>query len=168
MKSKAPLALMEQMVMLLVFAFAAALCMQAFVKSDEISLKSSAKSNAALAAQNTAEAIRHSGGSLENALTGAADMLGGKYGDLASPEGLLSIDYDEDWNVTENSGRYFLTVKVLPSPAEGMQKVSVQVFSVTGAKGSSKQAGAGQGVAQPEDELLFELETAWMEVGAYE
>ena len=37
MRSKAPLAMMEQMVMLLVFALAAALCLQAFVKSDQLS-----------------------------------------------------------------------------------------------------------------------------------
>ena len=36
MRSKAPLVMMEQMVMLLVFALAAALCLQAFVRSDEI------------------------------------------------------------------------------------------------------------------------------------
>lgn len=52
MKSKAPLALMEQMVMLLVFALAAALCMQAFVKSEEVSLSSDTKSSAALAARD--------------------------------------------------------------------------------------------------------------------
>ena len=40
MKSRAPLALMEQMVMLLVFALAAALCLQAFVRSDNISRQS--------------------------------------------------------------------------------------------------------------------------------
>ena len=68
MKSKAPLALMEQIVMLLVFALAAALCLQAFVKSDQISRESQARSNAALAVQNTAETIRYSGGSFEHAL----------------------------------------------------------------------------------------------------
>ena len=35
MKSKAPLALMEQMVMLLVFALAAALCLCRLVQNDE-------------------------------------------------------------------------------------------------------------------------------------
>ena len=34
MRSKTPLALMEQMVMVLVFALAAALCLQVFVVSD--------------------------------------------------------------------------------------------------------------------------------------
>ena len=37
MRSKAPLVMMEQMVMLLVFALAAALCLQAFVQSDLLS-----------------------------------------------------------------------------------------------------------------------------------
>ena len=37
MRSKAPLALMEQMVMVLVFALAAALCLQAFALADRIS-----------------------------------------------------------------------------------------------------------------------------------
>ena len=40
MKSKAPLILMEQMAILLVFALAAALCLQAFVKSDSLSSRS--------------------------------------------------------------------------------------------------------------------------------
>ena len=40
MKSKAPLMLMEQMIMLLVFALAAALCLQAFVKSEQLSSRS--------------------------------------------------------------------------------------------------------------------------------
>ena len=43
-RSKAPLAMMEQMVMLLVFALAAALCLQAFVKSDGMSKRGEAYS----------------------------------------------------------------------------------------------------------------------------
>ena len=43
MRSKAPLAMMEQMVMLLVFALAAALCLQAFVKSDQMSKRMEAQ-----------------------------------------------------------------------------------------------------------------------------
>ena len=51
MKSKAPLALMEQIVMLLVFALAAALCLQAFVKSEQTSRDSQSRGNAALSVQ---------------------------------------------------------------------------------------------------------------------
>lgn len=52
MKSKAPLALMEQMVMLLVFALAAALCLQAFVQSDRLSRESEARDHAAVLCQS--------------------------------------------------------------------------------------------------------------------
>ena len=64
MRSKAPLAMMEQMVMLLVFALAAALCLQAFVKSDQISKRGEDRDRAAVLCQNAAEAIRHNGGDL--------------------------------------------------------------------------------------------------------
>ena len=60
MRSKAPLVLMEQMVMLLVFALAAALCMQAFVKSDQLSQQIVDRDQAVSLCQNAAEAIRAS------------------------------------------------------------------------------------------------------------
>ena len=52
MKSKAPLLLMEQMVMLLVFALAAALCLQAFVRSEAMSRESEARDHAAVLCQS--------------------------------------------------------------------------------------------------------------------
>lgn len=144
MKSRAPLILMEQMVMLLVFALAASLSLQAFVRSDEISLRSYQKSKASLAAQNTVETIRHSGGSLDHALTKTAEVLGGDYSEADSS---LSIVYDEEWNITEGNGSYFLTVEEIPASAKDLHKVKVQVFD-----GLDKQ------------EVLFELQTAWLEV----
>lgn len=161
MKSRAPLALMEQMVMLLVFALAAALCLQAFVKSDQISLKSEARSNAALAAQNTAEIIRHSGGTLEHALIEAAERQGGRYSkDDATTGGKLIISYDEEWKPVEE-GIYLLTVQGIPVEEEGLCKVLVQVADSSGEVNMSGRAAAEDTVGQ---EVLFELETAWLEV----
>ena len=161
MKSRAPLALMEQMVMLLVFALAAALCLQAFVKSDQISLKSETRSNAALAAQNTAEIIRHSGGTLEHALTETAERQGGRYlEEDAATGGKLIISYDEEWKPAEE-GIYFLTVEGIPVEEEGLCKVLVQVTDSSGEVTMSGQAAAEDTVGQ---EILFELETAWLEV----
>ena len=94
MKSRAPLALMEQMVMLLVFALAAALCLQAFVRSDNISRQSEARDRAAMLVQSAAEAIQSYGGDACDAFAGAAELLGGQY-----EQGLLWVDYDEDWNL---------------------------------------------------------------------
>lgn len=162
MKSRAPLALMEQMVMLLVFALAAALCLQAFVKSDQISLKNGARSNAALTAQNTAEIIRHNGGSVEDALVEAAERQGGKYlkSDNDTAGGKLIISYDEEWRPVEN-GIYLLTVQEVQTEEEGLQKVLVQVADRSGEEDMSDQAAVAAAAGQ---EILFELETAWLEV----
>ena len=157
MKSKAPLALMEQMVMLLVFALGAALCLQAFVKSDAISLRSQEKSNACLAAQS----IRYSGGSMENALRGAADMLGGTYEDKKSSaaEGRLCINYDEQWQVTDGAGSYLLRAEGGPVPEDGLQKARVQVFAASNTREETHQIEMENG----EQDLLFELDVAWLE-----
>jgi len=58
MRSKAPLLLMEQLVMLLVFAFAAALCLQIFVLSGKLSEKYEIRDRAVLEAQNVAELLK--------------------------------------------------------------------------------------------------------------
>lgn len=143
MKSKAPLALIEQTVMVLVFALSAALCIQAFVKADNISTGIEERSRAALAAQDAAELIKHSGGDMGHALSGAGELLGGTY-----EQGMLYVDYDGDWNPSDGYGAYRLTAQGVPVEEPGLYKALVQV--VTG---------------DPEEpELLFELEAAWLEV----
>lgn len=67
MKSKAPLVLMEQLVMVLVFALAAALCVQAFVKADLDSRHMEARDNALREAQNAAETLKSLSGDFEAA-----------------------------------------------------------------------------------------------------
>ena len=94
MRSKAPLILMEQMVMLLVFALAAALCLQAFVKSDEHSARGEARDRAAVLCQTAAETVRHYGGDAKNALSRAAEDLGAAYSEEFVT---FSLDYDENW-----------------------------------------------------------------------
>ena len=144
MRSKAPLALMEQMIMLLVFALAAALCVQAFVKSDAISTGSEARDQAALAAQSAAETIKYIGGDTENALSGAAKQLNG-----SCEQGVLRINYDENWNVTNKESAYQLTAESVNTDVIGMQKAIIQV---TANNNSDKQ------------DILFKINTAWQEV----
>lgn len=143
MKSKAPLALIEQTVMVMVFALSAALCIQAFVKAEQISARSEERSYAALAAQDAAELIKNIGGDMDHALSGAGDLLGGAY-----EQDMLHIDYNKDWNLSDGDSVYRLTVQGVPVEEPGLQKALVQV--VTGDLG--------------EAELLFELEAAWLEV----
>ena len=59
MKSKAPLVLMEQLVMVLVFALSAAVCLQVFALSGSLSRTCEARDRAAVIAQNAAEALKH-------------------------------------------------------------------------------------------------------------
>ncbi len=73
MKNKAPLALTELLIMLLVFALAAALCLQAFAKADHISEESARLDAAVTAAQSGAEVLKSCGGDLRR----AAAILGG-------------------------------------------------------------------------------------------
>ena len=91
MKSRAPLALMEQMVMLLVFALAAALCLQAFVRSDNISRQSEARDRAAMLVQSAAEAIQSYGGDACDAFAGAAELLATTFHELR--EGVSSMGH---------------------------------------------------------------------------
>lgn len=66
-RSKAPLALMEQIIMILVFALASVVCLQAFVYSDNLS-KSDAKREIAVArAQTVAEYCKANQGDLDKA-----------------------------------------------------------------------------------------------------
>lgn len=58
MKNKASLVLMEQAVMLLVFALAAALCLQCFGAAGAISGETALRDEAVLLAQNTAEQLK--------------------------------------------------------------------------------------------------------------
>ena len=67
MKSRAPLVLMELVVMVLVFALASALCLHAFVLSRQLAHRSLLADEALLLAQNAAETLKLTGGDLQTA-----------------------------------------------------------------------------------------------------
>lgn len=67
MKNKTSLLLMEQLVMVLIFALAAALCMTAFVKADQISRETVRRDEAVLLAQNAAQVLKATSGDTERA-----------------------------------------------------------------------------------------------------
>lgn len=74
MRSKTSLILMELLVMVLVFALCAALCLQIFVRAEEISLETARRDEALVLAQNAAELLR-SGDAAED----VAHALSGDY-----------------------------------------------------------------------------------------
>lgn len=73
MKSKAPLSLMEQIIMLLVLAVAAVLCLQVFLWADRQADQNSLLDSALCQVQSTAEVLKSVGGDLD----AAAQIAGG-------------------------------------------------------------------------------------------
>ena len=104
MRSKTPLVLMEQLVMVLVFAMAAAICLQVFGLSDRLSKENEARAEAALLAQNTAEELKSS------------------YG-----EALLGWEEADGIYYMEEEG-YRVQVQATETEISGLQKVRLQVL----------------------------------------
>ena len=144
MRSRSSLAMMEQIIMLLVFALAAALCLQAFVKSDQMSRNSEARDRAMVLCQSAAEVIRHSGGDLER----AAELLGIPYGAYTQEGPAFSAHYHEDWTLSDTQEyAYVLRAELVDSGAVGLGKAHVEAASAGGA------------------DVLFAIDICWQEVG---
>lgn len=78
---RACLILMEQVLMLLVFAVAAAFCVQAFALSRDMSLEAAGLDSALAEAQNAAELLKSSGGTAGEGLDLLGSVLGGRQAD---------------------------------------------------------------------------------------
>ena len=90
MRSKAPLVLMEQLIMVLVFAIAAALCLRVFAGSGNLSKQYEMTDRAVLEAQAVAESLKHS---------------------KTEPfDGQLTVSYDENWLPTSDAAAYYLHI----------------------------------------------------------
>lgn len=136
MRSKAPLVLIEQAAMLVVFALAAALCLRAFVWADSQSSKQAAYDSAVIQAQNAAEMLKHLAGNFEQ----ASREYGGCWAD-----GQWTICYDENWVQTDGKGEYFLRASPAETGLECLGSAEVRVL-----KGET---------------VLFSLDVCWQEVG---
>ena len=140
MRNKAPLALMEQLVMVLVFALAAALCVQAFVLADNRSREMENRDRALLEAQNAVETLKSCGGDYR----AAAQLCRGTWEDTA-----VQVFYDEAWQtVEEDRAVYTLTIAPAASGHPLLGRAEVLVYETEG----------GQ---------LCTLPAAWQEVDAY-
>ena len=106
MKSRAPLALMEQAVMVLVFALAAALCLRAFVLADGISRRVEATDRAVLR---------------------AAAELGGN---LVGQRWIIPLD--ETWQETAGESAYTLTVQPVESDQPLLGRAQIDVAEKNG------------------------------------
>jgi len=119
MKSKSPLMLMEQLIMVLVFALAAAFCLQAFVLADRVSHDCEKRDAAVCAAQS------------------AADTLKGCAGDYAAAAKILGGEWDgECWSVavekTDGESVGLLTVTPQKSENTLLGRAQVEVIAQDG------------------------------------
>ena len=137
MRSRSPLVLMEQLVMVLVFALAAALCLQAFVLSDRISDENEAVDQAVLLAQNAAETVKSCSGDLAQ----VAFLLGG-----SAAQDAWCGWYDAEGQMLDSAEEAAFRVELVPM--------------------DSGVAGLGQAevVVLREEKPLFALTVAWQEV----
>lgn len=135
MKSKAPLMMIEQMVMLLVFALASVLCLQAFILSQELSGQSIARDRAVMEAQNAAEILKS--GSED---TYFAEMKGQTDGQSRV------ITYDENWEpldmaaVSGEDASFVLTVSYTDSGQKLLRTADIVVRTSDGEKLFALQA----------------------------
>ena len=113
MKSKTPLVLMDQIIMVLIFALSAVVYIKVFVYSNNVSKSVEAASHAAFKAQTMAEELKYSSGeSLEN---------------WNYDNDSWYIYYDENWQETKEEAEY--TMKVTKEYEEdGLCRVSLRVL----------------------------------------
>lgn len=150
MRSKSPLALMEQVIMVLVFALAAALCLRVFAFSDLASTRNEAVDRAVLECQNAAEILKANGLSGAEAQKELVARMGG-----TMSQGLVQICYDEEWNVIPENNEdcvYVVEMQGMPTDVKGLAKAHIRSAAVK----DISVGGSG--------EDLFAIEVAWQEV----
>lgn len=109
MKSRASLVLMEQLIMVLVFALAASMCLGVFLRADQISLETARRDEAAVLAQNWAEVLKSTGGDLH----AAAELLGGRA---------------EEERLTLESDGFVLEIQLIDSGVIGLGTAQIRVY----------------------------------------
>lgn len=142
-RSKAPLSLMEQLIMILVFAFAAAVCLQAFVYSDRLSKDGTVRETAAMRATEVIETCKAYHGDMKK----AADALGAQL--IPSSDGggdsIEMIYQDDELKVIIDAG------EVTEIGGEAMMQTALVQVWETGADGG--QTGS--------ETPVYTVDTAW-------
>lgn len=136
MRDKTPLVLIEQLIMLLVFALAAALCLRAFTWADQESLRGEARDRAVLTAELAAETLKHHRGDFAAA---AAEFGGSWDGEV------WQIGYNGQWLPAEDAV-YTLRASQITDDLAYLGRAEISVFDKDG-------------------NCLIQLPLAWQEVG---
>ena len=136
MRSKTPLVLMEQMVMVLVFAVAAAICLRVFVLTEERSRRYEEIDGAVLAAQSAAEQLKHDAAAYFAAVSAVRDG------------NVWTVQLNEDWEPTAENAVYRLVVTYEESDSPYLWRASVRIFTGEKELFSLPVSGQREGVTQ--------------------
>ena len=141
MRQKIPLMLMELIIMVLVFALAAALCLQVFAYCERQSETLQQRDRAVVCAQNAAELLKGCAGDVQTAVR----QLGGS----VDAEGCWRVGYDAAWQQTVQDPVFVLTASPVPSDITllGQAQITVQ---------------------DPAGKTLTCLQVCWQKEGDYE
>lgn len=99
MRSKTTLSFIEQIIMICVFAVAAAVSLRVFVYAEDLSAKKETKDFAVTESQNAAECIKSCAGDMR----AAAEMMAGEV-----REGGFSVSYNANYQVSKDDPTYLL------------------------------------------------------------
>lgn len=123
MRNKATLILLEQAVVLVVFALSAVLCLRAFLWADETAKWLSARDQGLILAQNAAEILKDANGNLSR----AAQIMGGE---ICGDEWVLTLD--GGWDITMDEMEYTLRARQVDSGLPGLGQGRVTVYRQEG------------------------------------
>lgn len=137
MKSRATLVLTEQLVMLLTFSLAAALCLGIFAGAHRISRETRQLDDAVILVRNGAETLKAAGGNME----ATARTMGGSL-----ENGCITVRYDRQLQPAED-GCYILTIRKDDSGLSTLGTATVQAYHESRS-----------------DTVLFSVTAAWQEV----
>lgn len=136
MKSKAPLVLMEQLIMLVVFSIAAAICVRAFVYSDQLSLQKQVRDQAIIQVQTLAETYKYYKGDVQKVIA--------EFGGDIDNDTFITY-WNEQWQpCDESKSQYKIKITKQASNVTGLGKAEVLVYSI-------------------DDKVLFTFPLAWQE-----
>ena len=123
MRNRSTLVMIEHIVMLLVFAVAATVCVRMFALSETLSRKYEATDRAVLVTQNVAEMLKNNG----------PVWIAEQPEVLHTGEDTWAVFYDEKWNATgAETMVYALVIKVSEDMDESLWRAELVVMTESG------------------------------------
>jgi len=125
-RSRSTLFLMEQMIVIVVFAFCAAVCVKLIGEAHVISTRNNDIKNAIITVESAAECFKAFSGDMPK----IAEILGGTYNEQT----VLTVYYDDEWRISnQEEAVYIMSIINHNDPAKKpLITADIQVRRTTG------------------------------------